>query len=260
MTTEIKSLEQEAHRLLSTHEHQEASKLFCQAAGFYQAQGQHQQAAFCFASAASSWSLKAGEKALFYYAATCYEKAAKEAGLAGDFEYASMLYKHAGICYERDLEYVGFAECFYLSKECYRKYLSESLFHAKKAHPSRTGHKGSLIEHARLLIAWASLVFSSFLWGHGERPQRTIVFGGFLIVAAALLFTQGHVQKSGYTVKPHLLEAAYLSVVTFTHSGYGEIVPIGFNKGIAILEACFSGIFIVPIFITGLCRKYLRFI
>lgn len=261
MTVEVKSLESEAHRLLSEQEHQEASKLFSQAASAYQEHGQHQQAAFCFASAASCWALKAGEKALFYYAATCYEKAAKEAQLSGDFEYASTLYKHAGICYERDLEYVGFAECFYLSKECYRKYLSRSLFHLKKIHITpRQAQSNTLKEKVRLLASWSSLTFSSLLWGHGERPQRTIMFAGFLILAAAALNTQGYVLRGGITTRLNLFDAAYLSIVTFTHFGYSEVVPIGFTKGIAILEACFSEILILPIFITGLCRKYLRFI
>jgi hypothetical protein len=45
--------------------------------------------------------------------------------------------------------------------------------------------------------------------------------------------------------------------VTFTTVGYGDIIAVGFNKAVAMLEA-FCGIFIMPLFIIGLSRKYLR--
>lgn len=261
MITDVKSVENEAYRFLSEDDHLEASKLFSKAGTSYQECGDHQQAAFCFASAASCWAQKAGEKALFYYAATCYEKAAKEAEISGAYEYASILYKHAGICYERDLEYVGFAECFYLSNECYRKYLSRRLFDFKRIsglHGKR--QKYSFKEYLRLIVPWSSLTFSSFIWGHGERPQRTIVFGGFLVLLAALFYVQGYIIENGVTAKPRFFEALYLSLVTFIRFSPGDVVFIGFNNSIAIIESCLSGIIIVPLFITGLCRKYLRFV
>ena len=255
MTEDIKSIEKEAHRLLDEKEYQGAAELFSRAAGSHQEHRHHQQAALCFALAASCWALKAGEKT-FYNAAAMYEKAAREAEATGNFEYASLLHKHAAICYERDLEYLGFSECFYRSKECYRKFLKLSLFDAHKVINEPGGR--SLRNSIRQLISWCLLTFSWILWGHGERPQRTIILGCLLIVGYAFIYTLGFVETRQAVVRPHLFQAVYYSVITFTTVGYGDIVPLGLNKVFAILEAL-SGLCIAPVFITGLCRKYLRF-
>lgn len=261
MTNDIKNVEKEAHQLLEEQKYQEASELFSRAGGYYQKLKHHKQSALLFASAASCWGLKAGEKALFYHAATLYEKAAQEAEAAADFEYARTLYKHAGTCYERDLEFVGSAECFYRAKECYRKYLGSTLFFRRRAHDKLEDGQGfNVQESGRRLLSWSSLTFSSILWGHGERPQRTLILAAFIIIASAFLYTQGQVIKEGSIIKPDLLDAVYFSVINFARVGYWDIKPIGLNKGIASLESIFSGIIIIPIFITGLCRKYLRFL
>ncbi|MBF0521978.1 MAG: hypothetical protein HQL24_02860 [Candidatus Omnitrophica bacterium] len=260
MADDIKNIEQEAQKLFEAQKYEEASKLFLQAAMSYQSQGQHKQATICFTSAASCCEFQGGRQTLFYYASMYYEKAAEEAVISGDYEYASILYKNAGICYERDLEYVSFSECFFLSKECYRKSLMPHLFYAKRLHHVGKNHQGfDLKGRMKLFISWVLLSISSILWGHGERPQRTVIFACSLILLTALLYTQGHFLVSSVAHKPNLFESIYFSLITFTHIGYGDIIPIGFNKIVAILEE-FVGIFIIPLFLTGLCRKYLRFL
>lgn len=260
MADNVKSIEKEAYKLLAEQKYPEASRLFSDAAELYEEHGQNKQAALSFASAASCLEPKNAQGVSFYYAATFYEKAAKEAEESGDFEYASMLYKHAGICYERDLEFAGFSECFYLSKECYRKHLIPSIFHPKKRkNAAHTARKYNFKELAQRFISLVSLTLSSLVWGHGERPARTVMFGCCLIVLFTFLYTYGSIMEDGIVLKPDLLESTYFSVLTFTHIGYGDIVPLGFNKGVAITEALI-GLFIIPVFITGLCRKYLRFV
>jgi len=259
MTDNIKPIEIQAQYFLEEKKYDEALKLFSQAATSYQEIGQHQQAAMCFALAAGCYESKAGSQSLYYYASTYYSKAAKEAELSKDFEYASMMYKHAGICFERDLEFVGFSECFFLSKECYRKSLVSNLFNRIiTANGIPIWQRVNPKDIIRSVVLWVSLSFSALLWGHGERPLRTISFGCLLVSFSALLYTQGLFMAGGYIHKPHLMESLYFSIVTITHIGYGDIIPLGFNRALAVLQE-FAGIFILPLFLTALCRKYLRF-
>ncbi|MBF0384301.1 MAG: hypothetical protein HQL27_00365 [Candidatus Omnitrophica bacterium] len=259
MISDIKAIEKEAQKLLDEQKFDDAAKLFSEAARSFQESGEHKQSAICFTSAASCCEFKAGRQSLYYYAASYYEKGAQEAEKSGDYEYASMLYKHAGICHERDLGYVGFSECFFLSQECYRKSLTPNLKFWVRHTPFGTKTKGPNFKTAfKRFFTWISLTFSSLLWGHGERPQRTIIFGGFLILFSAIFYNQGHLVFTNIVRKPSFMEAIYFSYITVTRIGYGDILPVGFNKVLAVFQE-FTGIFLIPIFITGLCRKYLRF-
>ncbi len=250
MEQEVKLIEKEAHRLLEEHKYQQAADLFYRVANAYQKFGKHHPAAMCLASAASCWALSSGE-ATFYNAARDYEKAAQEAEKSGDWEYTALLYKHAAVCYEKDKEYQEFSKCYFLSKEFFCRFIGQSLLNVQKLRDE--GYR----KFCKRTMLWLTLLLSSCIWGHGERPWRTVVFGAFFIVLIAILYTQGYLIKDGRPIHPDLGESIYFSVATFLTVGYGDLIPIGFNRGIAILES-FGGIFIFPIFITGLCRKYLR--
>jgi len=63
--------------------------------------------------------------------------------------------------------------------------------------------------------------------------------------------------KSAALFKPDLFDSLYFSVVTFTTLGYGDITVSGLLRIVVICEA-FCGIFIMPLFIVALSRKYLR--
>ena len=143
MSEDPRTLEQKAYDFLAENDHDKAFKSFRGAGEAYKDKGEHRQAAICFASAASSWALKLGEKT-FYHAARAYELAAKEAEKDKDLKYAALLYKHAAVYYEKDMEFLNFSECFFRSKECYRKFLAVSLIAPQKAYaltPSE-GDKG----------------------------------------------------------------------------------------------------------------------
>lgn len=258
VTVDIKAKEQAAQRLLSEHAYQAAAEAFGEAGQMYRDSGEHQPASVCFASAASCWTLHLGEKT-FHHAAKLYKTAAQEAEESNNPEYAALMYRHAAICYERDLEYLGFSECFFLSKEYYRRYLFHSLVRpAKDYYEKEETHRLTFRLTCSRLVQWLALTFSSCLWGHGDRPFRTIIFGAFFVLGCALLYMLGDVMKAGVVSQLNIFEAIYFSVVTFTTLGYGDIVPLGVNRTIVVLEA-FGGLFIIPLFITGLCRKYLRF-
>ncbi len=257
MVTEPTLLEKEAYSHLSEGNFEEAFKLFRRIAETYRNQGNHKQAALCFASAASCWSKKSGEKT-FYNAATSYEKAAREAEESSDCEYASLLYKYAAINYERDREFINFSDSFYHSKECCRKYLTLRLISPRKIHSITTSREEKGIKGAlKRIFHWIALSVSYLIWGHGERPLRTLFSGILVIFLAALLYTGGFLLKEGIIIKPHFLEAFYFSVITFTTVGYGDFVPIGLSKLVVIIEAL-CGLFVMPLFVIGLTRKYLR--
>jgi len=249
-------IEEKAHHYLLEEKFTDAFKLFRQAAGLYQAQAKHKQAALCFASAASAWSKKCEEK-IFYQAALLYQAAAKEAEKSQDLEYASILYKYAAINYEKDGEFMEFSNCFYYSKDCQRRFLNQFFLNPKKIkHITRTEEERQKV--IKNIFSWFMLNLSCLLWGYGERPLRTLFFGIFIIIFASFFYMGAGLLNNGVIFKPNFFEAFYFSVITFTTVGYGDISPFGLARLLAMLEA-FSGVFIMPLFIVGLSRKYLRF-
>jgi hypothetical protein len=190
--------------------------------------------------------------------AISYEAAASEAQKAGDYEYASLLYRYAAINYEKDMEFLKFSECFYSSKECMRRHLLFSIFNPGKLHNISTGKQERWTHgvHKRI-FHWLGSTFSAFLWGYGERPVRTFICAIFVIFGAALMYTFGHFSSGSAIFKPDFAKAIYFSTVTFTTVGYGDIFPVGFTKLVAMIEA-FSGIFVGPLLIVSLSRKFLR--
>jgi len=258
MSVEVKSIEQKAHRFLAEKKYDEATDLFHHVAKAYQKVRNHEAAALCFASAAGCWAEKCGDQP-YHNAAADYERAAKEAVQAMDYRYASLLYKHSAVCHEKDRDYRGFSDSFFKSKEYYRKYLFLSLFDPKKIRQIKQPISISdLKEKMSRLRSLLTETFLSLLWGHGERPSRTILFGASFIFLCALIFSMGTLVNGGVSYRPNLIEAAYFSVMTFTTVGYGDIIPVGFNRWVAGMES-YGGLFIVPIFIAGLLRKYCRF-
>jgi tetratricopeptide (TPR) repeat protein len=258
MTSESQVLEREASSFLSQGKHEEAFRLYRKAAEGYRAASKSELAALCFASAASCWNKKYGDKT-FYNAAYCYERAAKEAERTGDYEYAALLYKHAAINHEMDTEFLNFSDCFYRSKESYRRFLAYSLVKPSKIKPiNKTQEQMGMTKFARRLFFWFILTFSFLLWGHGERPSRTFFSALAIIVISAFIYTAGLLRIDEIIFRPNFLEALYFSMVTFTTLGYGDVIPHGAARAVAMIEA-FSGLFIMPLFIVGLTRKYLRF-
>ena len=250
-------LEKQAHESLAKYNYDEAYRSYYRAAYIYSKKANHAQAALCFASAASCWAKKSGENT-FYNAAVSYFQAAKEAESARDLEYAALLYKYAAINHERDGEFINFSDCFYRSKECLRKFLLYSIVNPHRIKSiSKVVSERVMQGFVKRLCFSILLTFSALLWGHGERPIRTFLTACVVILLAAGSYMLAGVSKGGVFYYPDLLESIYLSVVTFTTLGYGDIVPVGISKVAALIEA-FSGVFVMPLFLIGLARKYLR--
>lgn len=258
MENDPQVLEKEAHRLLAEEKFYDAHLSFRKAGDLYKAGGRHKEAALCLASAASCWAIKSGEK-IFYNASRAYEEAARESELAGDLEYASLLYRQAAINFERDMEFLNFSDCFYASKECLRKFLARSLFAPQKIHPigaAALGTQGANGFFKRLWM-WFALTVSSLIWGHGERPVRPLGFGVLLIVLSSLVYWHGPLLKGGVPFEPTFSDAFYFSMVTFTTVGYGDITAAGCCRPVAVFEI-FCTLIVAPLFMIALTRKYLR--
>jgi tetratricopeptide (TPR) repeat protein len=254
MENEPKIIEAQAYQLLAQEKFSEAFNFYRQAAQLYQKQHQHKQAALCFAAAASCWSKKSGEKR-FYAAATSYQEAACQAQLAQDYEYAASLYKYAAMNYERDMDLLNFSECFYLAKEMLRKFFAKSILSPRKFHAK--GEKVNLENLLKHILLWAGLTFSFFIWGHGERPVRTFFAALAIILLSAIFYSQGTLVQGGLNFRPDIFQGLYFSIVTFTTVGFGDITALGINRVVVVLEAL-SAIFIMPLFMIALSRKYLR--
>ena len=251
-------LESEAHAYLAQEKCDHAYKLFSEAAEIYKGKGRHKQAALVFASAASCWAQKSGEKSL-YNSAVSYEEAAHQAEKGHDLEYASMLYKYAAINFEKDGEFLNFSDCFYRSKESYRQFLIHRLIEPRKIYCiSKTHEKPGLRGAMHRFFSWFMLSISYFLWGHGERPARAFFSAMFVILAAAFIYSRGALIQNGAVFRPGFLDSLYFSAVTFTTVGYGDISPVGLSRYLACAEA-FCGMFLMPLFIVSLSRRYLRF-
>ena len=257
MQTDPKLLEEQAHQFLSQGKLEESSKGFKLAAEGYRSQGRHKQAAVCFAAAAGCSGKECGESA-FYRAALAYQEAARQSELSGDFEYASLLYKYAAINYEKDGEFLNFSECFYRSREAQRKFSTYLLISPKKIHhiAQGEGHRGVKARLKHLITA-VTLTLACLVWGHGERPWRAFFCAIAMVILCAVFYAWTDLNVGGVISRPGFLNALYFSTTTFTTVGYGDIVAVGPAKAMVMLEA-FCGIFMMPLFIVSLSRKYMR--
>ncbi len=251
-------IENEANSFLMDGKYAEAYDAFKKAGYLYKARHSHRQASMCLASAASCWSIKCGEKT-YSESADLFAEAAKEAATHLNYDYAATLYKQAAMYYERDGEFTNFAECFYESKECSRKYLGYLFLKSKKHRLSRdTGDLNSFISTFKLMLKWCLLTASYLLWGHGEKPLRTLLVSLSVIFGASVAYSFCTLSTNGAAFQPNYFDALYLSVVTFATIGYGDVTPLGPAKLVAIVEA-FGSMFLLPLFLVGFSRKYLRF-
>jgi hypothetical protein len=100
---------------------------------------------------------------------------------------------------------------------------------------------------------------SRSLWGYGEKPFNICFYAIFVIsVCAALYHSSASLLYNGVEhPSATLLDAFYLSGVTFTTLGYGDFVPTGWIRLVAMGESL-SGFVMVPLLMIALTRRYLR--
>jgi|SRR5271157_153712 len=99
------------------------------------------------------------------------------------------------------------------------------------------------------IVSWGSCL----VWGWGERPSRVVLIGAIVI----LLFAVGY-WLSGIEPAGDLGNCMYLSVITFSTVGYGDLhpaTPIG--KVLAASEGLL-GIFFTGLFLVTFVKRFSR--
>ena len=250
------SREREAHQFKSEGKIQEAFSTFDEAAVLYSQSNEHLKAALCFASAASCWNIHTGLQPLGK-AATGMHQAAREAMKAASYHYARLRFLDAALLYEKDGDFGNYSACFYESKRAEAK-LCWTLFAHGLKQGNELSERGNGPERLAALGRWVINSFNFLIWGYGERPFRTFAVAFFLIVVSALAYSfSGQISYQGGVRQISFPEGIYLSVITYTTVGFGDYLPLGWTRAFAMLEAL-SGIFLAPLFLIGLTRRYLR--
>lgn len=104
--------------------------------------------------------------------------------------------------------------------------------------------------------------------GYGEQPARVVGFSLCLIFIFAIAFWLFGIEDGSQVIQfawneswqqnlINLGNTLYFSVVTFTTLGYGDLVPIGFSRVLAAIEA-FTGSFTLALFVVVFVKKMTR--
>lgn len=105
--------------------------------------------------------------------------------------------------------------------------------------------------------------------GYGENLIKVIVFSLVIIlICAVMYFCFGLKQFNDfiafnydYSFKQNFLlfsNCVYFSVVTFTNTGYGDVIPIGFISRLFACIESFSGTFGIALFVVVFVKKMTR--
>jgi tetratricopeptide (TPR) repeat protein len=251
-------LEREAQQYHSQGEIDKAFHAYDKAAGLYRDLGEHFKAALCFAASATCWNIHTGWQPL-KNAATRSHFAAEEALKAGHYQYASSLFREAALLYAKEGDDEHHTACYLLTKRSLRQVYLESVLRRQAAGEMLLDTPETIGERARNLVRYGLSLFYDLLWGYGMLPFRML--GGIVLVICfcAFIYTfAGHpVSVNGVTRGISFIEGLYFSAITFATVGYGDYLPLGWLRLVAVWEAL-SGIIMMALFLVALTRRYLR--
>jgi hypothetical protein len=111
---------------------------------------------------------------------------------------------------------------------------------------------------------WPEFLFGRLLFGYGERPARILIAAMLIIVCCGAYYTSPWANvvspPSGSSYSTTWFDGLYLSVMTFTTVGYGDIHPSTssyLTRTIAMIEGL-SGVVLTALFVVGMAKKYSR--
>jgi len=252
-------LEREAHRLRGELKIDQAFQTFDQAAKLYQEANDPMKAAICYSSAAACWNIHTGWQPL-RNAATRSELAALQAVEARDHAYAETLFSEAALLYEKEGDFAKFSYCYRRAQDARLSRFWNTLMQGcPKKGASAIGLEP--VPFRERLVTWGRWILGSMnrlVWGYGELPFQTLaIAAGVIVVSAFCYYVSGTVLTGGFVQKIGLAESFYMSIMTYATVSYGDYMPMGWTRFVAVLEAC-SGLFLTPLFLIGLSRFYLR--
>lgn len=252
-------LEKQAEIFFRAKKLEEALHAFKEAGLLYREMGNAEKACYCFAEASKCEKIRTGFEPMFY-AALYSEMAAAEAVKDQKYEYARWLYREAGMLYEREGDFEKYSYCFCASQDVYLKYLLH-IFMTGQRQSRRYGASGSAVSAFGRLSALSHFMFgtlSRIVWGYGEKPSRAILSAIVIIFVSALIYKcSGLIMSFDGRALNGFPDALYFSGVTFTTLGYGDSVPTGWVRVLAVIESA-SGLIMAPLFLIALTRRYLR--
>jgi hypothetical protein len=158
--------------------------------------------------------------------------------------------------------------------EAEESYRALSLAMADRGHANAAGRffQSQMVMRRMQLPLWSQRriwsKLADLICGYGEMPQRVFGFSLTVILVATLVYSfagvtgpEGQIALSADAPLMdnvlNFLECLYFSVVTFTTVGYGEILPTGWVRAAAALEA-FTGAFSISLFVVVFVKRMTR--
>jgi CBS domain containing-hemolysin-like protein len=96
-------------------------------------------------------------------------------------------------------------------------------------------------------------LIEALVWGYGERPSRIIATAVVLLTMYSFAF---YVLLNKYhTASVSFVDCAYLSIVTFTTLGYGDITPKTSLMKMACGSEAAIGAFVLGLVVAGFANR-----
>lgn len=130
---------------------------------------------------------------------------------------------------------------------------ARELFYRVSNHRLKHGRELGLsyLAQAELFVYWITA-------GYGYRPLRVVGTSAVLIVAFAIAYwLVGGVVSPETGQAASLVDCFYFSGITFTTVGYGDLVPAGYVRLVALSEG-FLGAFMIGFFVVVLMHRLSR--
>ncbi len=102
-------------------------------------------------------------------------------------------------------------------------------------------------------VLWAAWGYGTAYWTSG---LRTFIVGLVPGLFASLVYTAYGMRANGHATHS-LVTALYLSGVTLTTLGYGDVTPMGLARGFAVIESAY-GMLLFAFVIVLFVRRYIR--